>query len=520
MPQIKDLTSGAAFATTADYITQESAGDTVKLKGSQIVTGIATALADDSSFILDIGNQIAALPSVQGTLSTAFLADSIFLNYISAYVANNTDVHDIIADALAANADFNDAIRDNILNDAVFIAGLKTLLLSDAAFIGGIAAVLLEDESFIAELTQTVLDELGGASLQKRDSVIYLTASDANARNWFAAATNGTDVYASVDGGDIYKQTNSTGNFTAQSFTSRAYYGLTCLGTNLYASVGSGSIYMQTGGSGALNDLSQTARAWRGMSNDGTNVYACVYNDASGGDGGLYKQTAGTGDFVLYHSHEALIMDVLCAGGDLYYCVANGDIYKQTGSTGSFVAQGITKNWTSLSYINGDVYAFAQNDGIYRQNDKTGTFTQVYSTSTEEIRGSIAVGQNIYYALYGVGINRFPAPPKALEVFSTAETLTNETYLGYPVYRKVINFGALPNATTKSVAHGISSPYEIIKIIGYATNGTRYINIDFYASGPFSAYSYVDGANIVVGAAGNMSTYLGKITLEYIKADL
>lgn len=520
MPQIKQLPAGTTFISGADYITQEPAGDTVKLTGDQIIAGIAAAIADDTSFIAEIGDKIAALESVQGILSTAFLSDSTFLNYISAYVANNTDVHDIIATALEANTDFNDAIRDNILADSVFIEGIKTELLSDSAFIGGISSVLLSDSNFITSITNLVMAAIGGESLQIRDTKLYPVAVDSNVRNYFAMTNNGSDVYVSTNGGDIYKQTKMSGAFTAQSFTSRDYYGLACLGASLYASVGVGDIYKQTDGTGTLNALSQTSRAWRGMDDDGTNLYASVYNDAVGGDGGLYKQTAGAGDFVLYHAHEALIMDVLCADGDIYYCVEAGDIYKQTAGTGDFVAQGNTKNWASLSYANGDVYALAQNDGIYRQNDKIGEFTKLYNATTEEIRGSTAVGQYLYYALYGqVGLNRTPAPPKALEVYSTAETLTNQTFLGYPVYRKVINFGALPNNTAKSVAHGLTGSFTIFNRLMYATNKTNFLNLNEGVG--TSDNLYTTEANVVFNTALNRSAFTTSyVTIEYIKAAL
>ena len=56
MPQIKQLPAGTTFINGAEYITQEPAGETVKLTGDQIIAGIAAALADDTAFIADIGD--------------------------------------------------------------------------------------------------------------------------------------------------------------------------------------------------------------------------------------------------------------------------------------------------------------------------------------------------------------------------------------------------------------------------------------------------------------------------------
>ena len=59
--------------------------------------------------------------------------------------------------------------------------------------------------------------------------------------------TLGTDIYACVNGGDIYKQTNGAGNFLPLGQTSRQWVGMTTLGTDVYACVYGGDIYRLTG---------------------------------------------------------------------------------------------------------------------------------------------------------------------------------------------------------------------------------------------------------------------------------
>lgn len=55
------------------------------------------------------------------------------------------------------------------------------------------------------------------------------------------------------------------------------------------------------------------------------------------------------------------------------------------------------------------------------------------------------------------------------EQYSTNERLTDKTWIdGKPIYRKVISLGSLPNATTKTVNHGISNLDAIINWYGYA----------------------------------------------------
>nr|HPJ86603.1 hypothetical protein [Candidatus Pacearchaeota archaeon] len=104
---------------------------------------------------------------------------------------------------------------------------------------------------------------------------------------------------------------------------------------------------------------------------------------------------------------------------------------------------------------------------------------------------------------------------------STAETLTNKTFLGYPVYRKVVNFGALPNATTKYVAHGIQTPYTVISLTGIATNANDYLTLPHVYFGD-NTYAVLVQINrntnqVEVGTAVDRSAYNAKIIIEYIK---
>ena len=57
--------------------------------------------------------------------------------------------------------------------------------------------------------------------------------------------------------------------------------------------------------------------------------------------------------------------------------------------------------------------------------------------------------------------------------YSTTEVDTKTKWIdGKTIYKKTINFGALPNNTDKSVSHSISNLSKVIKIEGYAYNST------------------------------------------------
>ena len=53
----------------------------------------------------------------------------------------------------------------------------------------------------------------------------------------------------------------------------------------------------------------------------------------------------------------------------------------------------------------------------------------------------------------------------AKEVYSTEEQVVGTWIDGKPIYRKVIDFGALPNSTLKQVPHGISDIDAIVSLI-------------------------------------------------------
>lgn len=120
--------------------------------------------------------------------------------------------------------------------------------------------------------------------------------------------------------------------------------------------------------------------------------------------------------------------------------------------------------------------------------------------------------------------------------YPLAEFITGQTYfpnpavitniiqaINRPVYRATINFGALPNTGTKSVAHGIpfASNYTVTRIYGAAsdTTGLNYIPLP-YAS-PVLANNIelkVDGTNVTVITGSNRSNFnISYIVLEYLK---
>ena len=106
--------------------------------------------------------------------------------------------------------------------------------------------------------------------------------------------------------------------------------------------------------------------------------------------------------------------------------------------------------------------------------------------------------------------------------YSTDEKLTGKYWIdGKPIYRKVIDFGPLPNTTTKGVAHGISNLSQIITLYGisYSPMNSSWYTVP--AANSVSTYCFAlwcDRTNVSV-KTGDDRTYQTPtyIILEYTK---
>ena len=130
-----------------------------------------------------------------------------------------------------------------------------------------------------------------------------------------------------------------------------------------------------------------------------------------------------------------------------------------------------------------------------------------------QARGNIGAMQGInsadspgcYYLINGSNVE-WINPPLVLGV----EYRTTERYLGKPVYVKAVNFGAGPNAATKTVAHGVTSIDKAIRVWG---------NIDNYNLIGFSGVSsvFVGTSEIAIQTSENLSARSIVVCMAYTK---
>lgn len=107
--------------------------------------------------------------------------------------------------------------------------------------------------------------------------------------------------------------------------------------------------------------------------------------------------------------------------------------------------------------------------------------------------------------------------------YSTSEYATGERWIdGSPIYRKTINFGALPNAGSKSVAHGISGLSRVVLMTGYTrqpSSGRTRPLPPMTRSANDLLDIFTEGANVTIITNNDWSPYTETyINLYYTKS--
>lgn len=106
--------------------------------------------------------------------------------------------------------------------------------------------------------------------------------------------------------------------------------------------------------------------------------------------------------------------------------------------------------------------------------------------------------------------------------YSTSEVNTGFTWVdGKTIYKKTVNFGALPNNNTKNVAHGIANLDFVISISGAAYDGLAvHIPLPFVNTSASGSNVHLnnDKTNVIVVTGSNRSGFTSAyITLYYTK---
>lgn len=103
-----------------------------------------------------------------------------------------------------------------------------------------------------------------------------------------------------------------------------------------------------------------------------------------------------------------------------------------------------------------------------------------------------------------------------MNTYSTTEKKIGTWIDGKPLYRKVIDFGALPNASEKSVAHNISNIDKFVKIEGVCRGPSFSFTLPHITDTYFISIN-VTKTEITIITDVDRSAWNGIVFLEYTK---
>ncbi len=140
---------------------------------------------------------------------------------------------------------------------------------------------------------------------------------------------------------------------------------------------------------------------------------------------------------------------------------------------------------------------------------------QIYEvTANIALHGSIVNGGNVTPT--GNVISQISKIAK----YSTSEQATGMIWTdGRQIYRKVVDFGALPNNTSKTVNHGISSIKEVISInsVAYSSAGWSPLNYATQDGLQYAIWVRVTTTGVMIRTEADRSSWTAKVIIEYTK---
>lgn len=178
---------------------------------------------------------------------------------------------------------------------------------------------------------------------------------------------------------------------------------------------------------------------------------------------------------------------------------------------------------------------------INNVSQKVSGSTDAYSSSKAYSVGDLVIYNNTVYecttacsaASWSVNQSNFTATTLSSKLtslnqalsniadFSLTEKVIGKWVDGRTLYKKTINFGTLPNSTSKSVAHGISNLSYVVSLSGvaYSSSLNRFDTLPYFASTTSFGYTLnCDKTNVTVSTGTDRTSFTTTyITIIYVK---
>ena len=211
--------------------------------------------------------------------------------------------------------------------------------------------------------------------------------------------------------------------------------------------------------------------------------------------------------------------------GSIVYCRASSNSNPGTGSQTRKAFMAYVNNAASPTNVEFQYVRSMSTKTDSQQSDQVFVYTLTnasggtWSVATRNMAPKIVAGTGMA-STFTSGANAtitLNAEPN----YSTSEVDTKVKWVdNKTIYRKTINFGALPNATTKDVAHGISGLSEVVKIEGIAKNSSgNYTSVPVVPSNANALCDCsVNATNISMSAGSDRSGWSAYVTIYYTKS--
>lgn len=217
--------------------------------------------------------------------------------------------------------------------------------------------------------------------------------------------------------------------------------------------------------------------------------------------------------------------------------VASGGVVAQTaGLTGSFSnlvyyvgALRYTKTGVAnkVYTVSKDTYVDIGTDGTVDYNE-VANGAAAPALAADHIRlakvvtSGAAITSVVQYGTDSLNNPIYPRIVKSPSNYGLQEQFTGEYwYNGKPIYKKTVNFGALPSSTTKAVNHGITGLTDIVKYEGVSTSGSgSYFPLPFARTGGTDSIElrFSNTQVSIITSSTNFTSFSAYITIYYTKA--
>jgi hypothetical protein len=253
-----------------------------------------------------------------------------------------------------------------------------------------------------------------------------------------------------------------------------------------------------------------------------------VFPPSSGGGGSgvetNYPEVATYADLPTASTVTGKIYIVRTTTGVIYINRKLAGIYRSSGSEWLYLGDVATYSLTDHNHNLADLTEKSYNSLTDKPSIPTktsditndsGFITNSYHDSTKQ--DTLVSGTNIKtvggQSLLGEG----DISASAVSITTGTEYLVPKIIDSKQVYGKRINFGNLPSATTKDVAHGVTGITAFIAAYGVSTDGTYYYLLGDGNTSSYSRQLIPTTTNVRIITNQNVSAETAKITIEYTK---